>query len=739
MIIVQSPLRISLFGGGTDLPDFYLKEGGCVLSSTTDKSIFVTVKRRFDRLLRVGYTRTELVETVDEIEHELIREALRKTGIKEGVEVTTMGDIPSEGSGLGSSSTVTVGALHALYTFLGKNVSAERLAQEACEIEIEILGKPTGVQDQYIAAFGGLRFMEFLPSGEIAVHRISIGPNEIRKLANSLMLFFTGINRKSETILSEQVTNISKRIDVLNEMKKLAYLARERLETGNFDELGDMMHYNWNLKKRLASTISNPIIDELYARARAAGALGGKITGAGGGGFLLLYCPHENQDSVRYALRDLHELPFSLGPDGAKVIFNYRRGPVNDIPAETADLSATIRTSALKHPATIQKEETPAAPIMTGYQWQDEYVSGIVESLSSLSSGSIQEVIHILHNTRLAKRKVFILGNGGSAATASHFACDLSKNTKTDALPDFRVIGLTDNVSLLTALANDEGYESVFVQQLAPLLKPGDTVIAISASGNSKNVLEAVRFAKQSGAMTIGFTGFDGGELGRISDFQIHVPSYCIEHVEDAHLMLEHMITKALREEVAFPQQEVEEYAALSDDSISFKLINDRESLELIYAINRKLAENGDSAQYLEDLLQVTLEKIGAASGSVYLLDAQGNFIAGAVAFEGQVRSLPPDEKFDILEKGLAAWVLDTRTPAIVSSTHNDPRWLRRNWTESKGLPRSAICVPLDFNGNMSGVLTLVKSGAETFDRHNLEVLSAIAVSASLYNAHVTR
>ena len=325
MIIVQTPLRISLFGGGTDFPSFYLSEGGCVLSSTIDKYIFVTIKKRFDEKLRVGYTQTELVDTIDEIKHELIREALRKTGINKGVEITTMGDIPSSGSGLGSSSTVTVGSLHAMYTFLGEIVPAFRLAKEACEIEIDILGKPIGVQDQYICAYGGLRFLEFHTDGTVRAELLDIEPELRRRLSENLLLFYTGIGRSSGTILSEQLRNMNDRMEILREMKRFALQARENILSGDLDSLGEMLHQSWALKKQLASPISNGVIDEIYAAARKAGALGGKITGAGGGGFLLLYCDLCKQTEVRAALHSLQELPFQLEKDGTKVIFNYQR------------------------------------------------------------------------------------------------------------------------------------------------------------------------------------------------------------------------------------------------------------------------------------------------------------------------------------------------------------------------------------------------------------------------------
>lgn len=324
MIIVQTPLRVSLFGGGTDFPAYYCAHGGCVLSFTIDKYIFVTIKKRFDNLLRVGYTRTEMTESVDEIEHELIRETLRKTGIDMGVEITTMGDIPSAGSGLGSSSTVTVGALHAMYTLMGEIVPAERLAREACEVEIDILGKPIGVQDQYIAAYGGLRFLDFRPGGEIVSERVQLSDKAQRELNQNLMLFFTGVTRKSSSILKEQKSNIDQRLSILGQLKEMAHVARRDVADGKIDTIGELLHESWQMKKQLASSISNGTIDAMYAQAREAGAIGGKITGAGGGGFLLLYCPYEKQEAVRDAL-GLQELPFKIEHDGSKVIFNYNR------------------------------------------------------------------------------------------------------------------------------------------------------------------------------------------------------------------------------------------------------------------------------------------------------------------------------------------------------------------------------------------------------------------------------
>jgi len=325
MIITQTPLRISFFGGGTDFRDFYRHEGGCVLSSAIDKYIFVIVKRRFDKKIRVGYTRIELVEQVDQLQHELVREALRLAEVTSHIEIGTLGDIPSTGSGLGSSSTVTVGVLNALYNYRNDPHTQEQLAQGACKIEIDVLGKPIGKQDQYICAYGGLRFIRFLPDEEVIIDKIELGDSELRRLNQQLMLFYTKNIRRTDSVLSEQRSKIPDRMDTLRAMAELAYKGRTLLENGDFDAFGRLLDTGWQLKKTLASKISNDEIDRYYQLAIEAGALGGKITGAGGGGFMLLFCPREKLYNVRAALRELLELPFHLEPDGSKVIFNHRR------------------------------------------------------------------------------------------------------------------------------------------------------------------------------------------------------------------------------------------------------------------------------------------------------------------------------------------------------------------------------------------------------------------------------
>lgn len=325
MIITQTPLRISLAGGGTDFADYYKSHGGAVISSAIDKYIYVVIKERFDNKIRVGYTRTEMVEQVDEIEHELVRECMRLTGIRAGVEIATMADIPSEGSGLGSSSTVTVGLLHAMYAYQGELVTPDRLAEEACQIEIDVLGKPIGKQDQYIASFGNLRIIEFQQNGEVAVRKIDLPDAQRRRFGESLMLFYTGITRSADMILTEQKANIIDRVATLGMIKGQVAEIESSVVNQNFNKIGRIMHTGWGLKKQMAERITTGHIDELYEAALDAGAIGGKIAGAGGGGFLLLYCTPDRQHAVRGALSELKELPFNLERDGTKVIFNARR------------------------------------------------------------------------------------------------------------------------------------------------------------------------------------------------------------------------------------------------------------------------------------------------------------------------------------------------------------------------------------------------------------------------------
>lgn len=325
MIITQTPLRISFVGGGTDLRDFYRNYGGAVISSAIDKYVYVIVKERFDDLIYLNWTQKEIVDNVDEIKHELIREAMRKTEVLKGVEITTLSDIPAEGSGLGSSSSITVGLLQALYLYNGMTVDAEKLAQDACEIEIDILGKPIGKQDQYIAAYGGMRHFSFHQNENVSISNPNMDSELIKQLSFRLMLFYTGQTRKSADILTEQKQNIDDTVSILQRMRDQTYEVLVSFTKGNIDFLGGALDLGWKFKKKLAGGISNPDIEMMYKKAQKAGAIGGKIAGAGGGGFMLLYVPLENQQKVRETLREYRELHFGLERDGSKVIFNIRR------------------------------------------------------------------------------------------------------------------------------------------------------------------------------------------------------------------------------------------------------------------------------------------------------------------------------------------------------------------------------------------------------------------------------
>jgi D-glycero-alpha-D-manno-heptose-7-phosphate kinase len=325
MIISQTPLRISLSGGGTDLSKYYKKHEGYVVSTAIDKYLYIIINERFDKKIYVDYSNKEIIDTVDEIKHDIVREAARKAGLKNGFEVMMLADIPSEGSGLGSSSSLTVGLLNAFYQYNGILVTSEQLAQEACEIEIEILKRPIGKQDQYIAAYGGLKAFNFKKNDSVEVSEIDIDSDTKRRLGSNLLLFFTNTTRMASSILKEQSENIQKKIEFHHEIKNLAKKSFEALKNRDINKIGDYLKKNWELKKNLASNVSNPEIDIMYNKAMKGGALGAKISGAGGGGFLLVYCERNKQDHLRKAMREYRELPFLLEKFGSKIIFNQTR------------------------------------------------------------------------------------------------------------------------------------------------------------------------------------------------------------------------------------------------------------------------------------------------------------------------------------------------------------------------------------------------------------------------------
>ncbi len=325
MIITQTPLRVGLVGGGTDLPDYYREHGGRVLNAAIDKYVYVIVKQRFDDDIYVNYSQKEIVSRVEELQHELVREAMYMTGVRSGVEITMLADIPSSGSGLGSSSSVTVGLLHALWAYQGHHASAEELAEGACTIEIDRCGKKIGRQDQYIAAYGGVRDIRFGPGERVVANEVELEPVLWRSLQDQLMLFFTGTTRSATTILTEQSANVAHSLEDFHALRDLAGQAAAGLARGDVNVLGEALRDSWQLKRKLATGISSTSIDTAVDTALDAGATGAKITGAGGGGFLLLVCPPEHQGSVRSRLTTMRELPVKLDRYGSRVVFNVLR------------------------------------------------------------------------------------------------------------------------------------------------------------------------------------------------------------------------------------------------------------------------------------------------------------------------------------------------------------------------------------------------------------------------------
>lgn len=325
MIITQTPLRVGLVGGGTDLPGYYREHGGRVLNAAIDKYVYVIVKQRFDDDIYVNYSKKEIVSRVEDLQHELVREAMHMAGTRNGVEITTLADIPSVGSGLGSSSSVTVGLLHALFAYQGKQVSAEELADRACAIEIDRCRKPIGKQDQYAAAFGGICDIRFGPGDRVAVDEVRLPPPLRRRFQGELLLFFTGITRSANTILGEQTANLGDRIPQLDQLRDLAGEAAGGLRSGDLGAVGTALCKSWQAKRMLATGVSNRQIDDAVEAALEAGASGAKVTGAGGGGFLLVTCPVEHQRAVRDRLAHMKELPIKLEPLGSRVIFNVHR------------------------------------------------------------------------------------------------------------------------------------------------------------------------------------------------------------------------------------------------------------------------------------------------------------------------------------------------------------------------------------------------------------------------------
>lgn len=317
---------MSFTGGGSDLPAFYRRFGGAVLSTAVDKYVYVTVNPKFDNGIRIAYSRNEEVSSVSEIQHRLVRAAMEHLNIAGGVEITTIADIPSRGTGLGSSSSFTVGLLHALNAFKGSYASAERLGHDACLIEIDRCGEPIGKQDQYAAAYGGFNLIEFRPDDSVVVTPLICRKDTIGLIQRSIIVFYTGITRSASALLknqSDEMTRDDVKQRVMQRMVRLTYSLFDELQNNNVEVIGDVLHESWMLKREMTTGISNREIDRWYERARAAGALGGKILGAGAGGFLMLYAPEHCHGAIADALSDLRRIPMGFEPLGSRIIFYH--------------------------------------------------------------------------------------------------------------------------------------------------------------------------------------------------------------------------------------------------------------------------------------------------------------------------------------------------------------------------------------------------------------------------------
>jgi D-glycero-alpha-D-manno-heptose-7-phosphate kinase len=546
MIIVRAPVRMSFGGGGTDLEAYYAPFGGFVVSATIARYCSVLARESPDGHFRITSLDYQIAEAFEPGSMPapagplaLAKAALARFAERDlcanGVELVLSADVPP-GSGLGSSSAMAVALVQALAAYAGVSMDTAELAELACELEIKRLGMPIGKQDQFASAFGGLNTIAFTAEG-VRVQPLDLPTDVAAALNARLLLFSTGQSRAAASILRQQQADTASNsavIETLHTIKALAFEIRDALLSENLNQFGQLLDQSWHAKRQLSEKVSSLAIDNWYAAAREAGALGGKIAGAGGGGFLLLYCPPSRQGRVRRVMSQLglRELPFTFDQCGARVLT-----------PDTAPRSTRKQFSFPRAP--IYDTET-RSPIRESLE---HYWHSLAELLGTMSFGPLMRAAEALLDCHQRGNTIFILGNGGSAATASHLACDLAKGTRVDGLPRFRVVPLTDNVPLLTAWGNDTSYDRVFAEQLAALARPGDMVVAISVSGNSPNVLRAVETARQLGATTLALTGGRGGELGRLADLAILVPDGSVEQVEDAHLVIAHSLCVALRQQ----------------------------------------------------------------------------------------------------------------------------------------------------------------------------------------------
>jgi D-glycero-alpha-D-manno-heptose-7-phosphate kinase len=329
MIVSAAPVRISLGGGGTDLASYYSKFGGFLITAGINKHVFICVNKRFDKSIRLSYSETEVVDSIDKIKHRIFREALRLLKIEKEIEIASIADVPAN-CGLGSSSSFTVSLLNALHAYKREFVSLKVLAEQACKLEIDILGEPIGKQDQYIAAFGGVTCLTFERDGNVIVEPVQMSSEKLIELENNILLFYTGIERKASDILSTQneksKTNDTSTLDRLHKIKEIGYETRDAFQKGNLNRFGELLDVHWQTKKKLSTKISDPFLDECYETAMKNGAIGGKVMGAGGGGFFMFYCPYQKAKLIASLTNlGLVHMPFRFDFDGSRIMMNVRK------------------------------------------------------------------------------------------------------------------------------------------------------------------------------------------------------------------------------------------------------------------------------------------------------------------------------------------------------------------------------------------------------------------------------
>ena len=332
MIISKTPFRMSFVGGGSDLPSFFRHKEGAVLSTSIDKYMYVTVNQKFDGDIRLSYSITEDVTHGRQLKHPVVRNVLEMMGISGGIEIASMADIPSKGSGLGSSSSYTVALIHALHAYTNKYISQSDLAKLASHVEINLCGDPIGKQDQYAAAFGGLNLIRFHEDDSVSVDPIICKPETIKKFENSILMFYTGRTRSASKILVAQNKNMqnSKKRNLMQEMVKLSYDMKFLLEQDEVDGIGELLDYNWRIKCQMASGVSDAQIDGWYQKGINAGASGGKLLGAGNGGFMMFFAPPSKHNDIIKALSGLREVPFSFDLNGSQIV-HYQQNTSNFI------------------------------------------------------------------------------------------------------------------------------------------------------------------------------------------------------------------------------------------------------------------------------------------------------------------------------------------------------------------------------------------------------------------------